>query len=410
MNLETFKARARRKLELPKRNADATAASEPDTGTTVNNPVDTPADTSEPKPDNTSDRAKQYQANTMSTPTESLASTPSTITGSVPNESAGVDRFAAALEFATKSSAAEVDTGDAPSDPQGANFAAHEPMAAPSRQSTTDGRVTSQPSSDAQLAHLRSLLLGNEQESQRDQVDTVYRRTQSSISILRRDMDARMTDLSDYVEQLEQSLLNSLDNQQTGLSEDTAEVLSRHEQRLDAIDTRLDSLFDTARADMETQRNKDRADLEAKLSEVSRHHDAMLNDVSDRLDRGLAQMESNISSQLKTQSSTSVIAPEETIRVVRDQLDSLIDERVRNLNSDQDASLKQLRETVLMHTRSIKEELQAQTEQQSTQLASHRSELETQFNLAIMSLNDNKVSHKQLSKLLTRLADRVKEL
>jgi len=269
-------------------------------------------------------------------------------------------------------------------------------------------------SSDAQLAHLRSLLLGDEQDSQQDQVDAVYHRTQSELNTLRRDMDSRLTDLSKYVEQLEQSLLNNLENQNHNLSNDAAAALSRQEQRLDTLDTRLDSVLDktleTVRADIDIQRKQDREDLDTRLTELSQRHDKMLNEVSDRLDRGLAQMESTISHQLKSHTKAEQTSSEQSMLGIRKQLASLIDERVNILNSEQEKNLTDLRETVLMHTSSIKQELQSQTEQQSNQLATHREEMEAQFNRAILSLNHNKVSHRQLSELLTRLADRVKAL
>jgi len=415
MNLETFKARARRKLALPARNADSPAAPEP---AATNPSGSTPGSTSEPTSEASSNSAKQYQANSMNTPKTPASTSASATSGSVGNSVAGADRFAAALDFANQSSAEQSPTADPrdttfASDPRSDNFAPREPKAA-NPQPRSGAISTRNMSSDAQLAHLRSLLLGDEQDTQQDQAEAVYRRTQSDLNSLRRDMDGRLTDLSKYVEQLEQSLLNNLDNQKHNLSDDKAEMLSRHEQRLDALDTRLDAVLDkaleSARADRDEQRKQDREDLDTRLTQLSRRHDTMLNEVSDRLDRGLAQMESSISEQLKSHSTVAPDSPEQSMVGIREQLAGLIDERVNILNGEQDKSLTDLRNTVLMHTSSIKEELQAQTEQQSNQLATHREEMETQFNRAILSLNDNKVSHRQLSELLTRLADRVKQL
>jgi len=386
MNLETFKARARRKLALPGRNTASSAASDENDAAA---------------PDDAPVSATQYQANTMNTPKASALSSSAT--------PAGADRFAAALDIASQSSAAKEDGAPLASDPRSSNFSQQDSRVM-AGQPLAGSPAPTQMSSDAQLAHLRALLLGNQQESQQDQVDTVYRRTQSGLNSLRRDMDARLTDLSEYVEQLEQSLLNSMDNQHSNLSDDSADALARHEQRLDALDTRLDDVLETARIDMANQRRKDQEQLEAKLANVTDRHDKMLNAISDRLDRSIAEMESSINTQLKNHTGSALTGSEHTITDLREQLNGLVDDRVRTLNSDQDANLTQLRETVLMHTQSIKAELKTQTEQQSTQLASHRDEMETQFNRAIMSLNDNKVSHKQLSQLLTRLADRVKQL
>ena len=46
----------------------------------------------------------------------------------------------------------------------------------------------------------------------------------------------------------------------------------------------------------------------------------------------------------------------------------------------------------------------------AAQLASHRADMETQFNSAIAGLISSTVSHKELSQLLSRLADRIKQL
>ena len=244
---------------------------------------------------------------TPKVPASSSASAESASAGSALNSARGADRFAAALDVASQSSAAQSETSERdtleatkssasePSDPRSDNFAPREPRAA-KPQPRSGSMSTRHMSSDEQLAHLRLLLLGDEQDTQQDQINTVYRRTQSSVDTLRRDMDARLTDLSQYVEQLEQSLLNNLDNQSKNLSSDATGALSRHEQRLDALDTRLDSVLDkalkSARADRDTQRQQDRENLDKRLTELSQRHDKMLNDLSDRLDRGLAQMES----------------------------------------------------------------------------------------------------------------------
>ncbi len=89
-------------------------------------------------------------------------------------------------------------------------------------------------------------MLGNTLDTQQNQVDEVYQRTQAGISALRRDMDARLTDLAEYVEQLEQSILNSLESHTQhseggtwALLENAEERFKLHEQRMDALDVRL---------------------------------------------------------------------------------------------------------------------------------------------------------------------------
>ena len=51
-----------------------------------------------------------------------------------------------------------------------------------------------------------------------------------------------------------------------------------------------------------------------------------------------------------------------------------------------------------------------QTEEQRANLKTHREELETQFNNALQEMDHSKVSHSELSALLTRIADRVQQL
>ena len=366
MNLETFKARARRKLALPGRNAETSAE-----------PVQTQA-------------ASQPQANSM---------TPPKAPDSTPQQTAqpGADRFAAALTYAAQTDATA----------QAASTLTPSPA---SLQSITGSPASGPSSSDTQLAHLRSLLLGNEHQSQQDQVDSVYRRTQSGLNVLRRDMEARLTDLSDYVEQLEQSLLNGIEQQSSALPDDAAQTLANHEQRLDLLDARVTDLLNNTTASFDEQRAADRDSLEAKLTAITTRSDRMLNAVSERLESSIGNMQTAITTQLSTQSNNALTESAETVSGLRSQLETLIDDRVRTFNGEQTSSMSELRSAMLKHTGSIKSELQQQTKEQGEQLAAHRDALETQFNSAIKTLNGNKVSHKELSQLLSRLADRIKQL
>lgn len=409
MNLETFKARARRKLELPGHRQPAAAS--------VSDQPDAPEQI-EPSHDPSSDSAAHNQAKSM-TPPNAPASTSAITDGSdqIESPTAGAERFAAAFKDASEGSKSTTTLAPPPlpplppsqRDPRRDNFDAKKSTSESSIQAVTGSPAKADPTSDNQLAHLRALLMGNQSESQQDQVDEVYRRTQSGLNSLRRDMDARLTDLSDYVEQLEQSLLNSVEAQSSDLSEDTAQILGKHEQRLDALDARVGDFLATVRADLDKERANHRDHLETKLAAITERNDRTLKSVSERLERSIADMQSNLSKQLSDQSGQTLKAPEATIADLREKLSALIDERVHAINAEQTSNMTQLRETVLAHTGSIKAELQAQTQEQSAQLRTHREEMETQFNRAILSLNDNKVSHRQLSQLLTRLADRIQE-
>lgn len=380
MNLETFKARARRKLALPGRNTETSAE-----------PVQKPA-------------ASQHQANDM-TPPKAPDSTPQQ------TAQAGADRFAAALSYAAQDADSVQDTPP----PQTATDATSQTDSKLSPSPTSLQAITGSPasgpvSSDTQLAHLRSLLLGNQHQSQQDQVDSVYRRTQSGLNVLRRDMEARLTDLSQYVEQLEQSLLNGLEKQSGGLPDDAAQTLANHEQRLDRLDARVTDLLNNTTAKFDEQRAADREHLEAKLTAVTTRSDRMLNAVSERLESSIGNMQTAITTQLSAQSTSALNESAETISGLRTQLETLIDERVRAFNGEQTSSMSELRSAMLKHTSTIQSELQLQTKEQGEQLAAHRETLETQFNSAIMTLNGSKVSHKELSQLLSRLADRIKQL
>lgn len=375
MNLETFKARARRKLALPPRTSPtpvATPLLEPE-NTTPATPPDTPIDAS---------------LNSAADPSPSLPQSPS----------ADEDRFASAMRLAARTNAdtnqfakAKKHSGDdnMKLSSDGSNDTAiqrwpgsESPTANPTPfQSVTGAKSNDAESSDTQLARLRSLLLGSEYQSQQDHAEEVYQRTQADLNALRSEIDTRLTVMSDQVTQLE-----------------------------DALDARLTELLETERSELGERRAANRDHLETKLAAITDRGDQQLQAVSQRLEASIADMQLRISDQLSNQSSTTVTAPDADISALRAQLEALIDERVRSVNEEQTSGMRQLRDVMLAQTNSIKTELQAQTQAQKTQLATHRQEIESQFNGALTTLNDNKVSHQELSRLLARLADRIQQL
>ena len=304
MNLETFKARARRKLELSARPSTPFVSSQraPDP---AGKHGDNAGQSGPASDDTTSLKNQPAQDRTNEAPPFKAPARPAQ---SAPGSA---DRFAAVMNYAA---AKDSDTTAGPAtasleSPAPAN--SRRDQLAPSGQTGADPdtvRSINKPpvakpqSSDDQLAHLRSLLLGNEYESRQGQLNAVDRRTQSGLNTLQRDMDRRLTDLAEQVEQLEHSF---------------------------------------------------------------------------------SAMQTKISEQLSSQSSNALGNTE---------------------------SMTELRDALRAHTESIQAELRAQTKQQGAQLASHRADMETQFNSAIAGLISSTVSHKELSQLLSRLADRIKQL
>lgn len=434
MNLETFKARARRKLELPY----GGHASVPESAAraTQSSAQPAPSEPAAGRPEPT------RQAPADSPPEQDQDSMTPIDQSAKPQASS--DRFASAMAHARSEQQRVSKTGDADRHVDPLNTASEDARTAsvhalsssptaPTEARSTRAAATDNPTGDADFQHLRSLLLGKGYESQQDQVDVVYQRTQAGINALRRDMDARLTDLTDYVEQLEQSILNALDNQQDsaaqatadgGLGADAAERLTQSgvvleeqlETRLGSMDTRLTGMLDKLRSDIDEHRQEDRAFLQQELQAVNDRTDTLLAGLGERFEASLESIQSNLSTQLQ-QSPNPLLgaAPtdgesEATINGLRERLGELIDERIAAFNSDQTSGLRQLRDTLVANTEAIKTELQTQSATQRKTLEAHRSELESQFNAAITTLNNSKVSHKELSQLLSRLADRLQHL
>jgi len=376
MNLETFKARARRKLELPHRSAQTDAAR-------------TTAQTS--KIEATSEEAPAPAADSQS------------------------DRFAAAL-----TQAREEELKQEPLRPDATTEA---PVAAPqSIASVTDSpaqQTTNAISAeDSELNRLRSLLLGDSHKDQRDQLNTVYQRTQAGMNDLRQDIDARLDDLTKYVGQLEESILNSIDvradesgqHEWARVAESTEARFQEHNERLAAFDAKLTNTLTNLRAEFEADRESDRAYLKKELAEASARTDALLDGVSSRLETSIAGIENRLSKQLQNQSAGLVSESETTVSNLRNQLGNLIDDRVRVFNDQQTSGLGELRDILLANTQELNAELKLQTEQQRDTLHSHREEIEKQLSKAVNELDQTKVSHEDLSQLLGRLADRLTRL
>ena len=245
----------------------------------------------------------------------------------------------------------------------------------------------------------------------------VYQRTQAGIDALHRDMDARLTDLTEYIEQLEESILNNekshAETPEGGawaLVENAEERFHQHEQRLDDLDVRLSNTLQNMNTELEKNRAADRKLLQDELTEANVRNDKLLTSVSDRLEASINGIEERLSSRLSTQTAGFAAESQTTVEALREQLGSLIDERVKNFNADQSEGLVELRDTLLSNTQAISGELKLQTEEQRNTLSEHRSALEAQFNAAITTLNNSKVSHRDLSDLLSRIADRIKLL
>ena len=388
MNLETFKARARRKLELPRNSVQPTPA---------------PANKTEtPSPDT-------LEPDTMTPPEAGSA-------GDTKSSDSSTDRFAAALNLARER---EVDP-ESPSSNTAARASA-EDLRVDRRASVADttysaGQTNPSPASEEELERLRSLLLGSNHKTQQDQVEVIYHRTQASVDGLRRDIDGRLDDLTEYVSQLEQSILNSVKERaetdearsRATIVEGTELRLQQHNDRLDALDVRLSNTLTNLRAEFEADREADRAFLKTELAGANARTDQLLIGVTARLDASIKSIEDRLSTQLDSTSQGLMADSESTVSSLRSQLGNLIDERVKTFNEEQSAGLVELRDTLLANTKEINSSLKAQTEQQEKTLSAHRTELESQFKAAIDELTKSKVSHKDLSQLLARLADRIK--
>lgn len=427
MNLETFKARARRKLQLPYNSGPT--ASDPSRGKEVEDKR-RQAQATEPKrndqtnrplelhPDRTPDSPQATAPQDTLSPGDQPAGQTAPANRGAP-AAASSDKFASALTYAQREQATAAPASQAalPTeiDPRS------ERRTPTSLQSLTGSPAQTEPqrenSDDEQFQHLRSLLLGNSYENQQDQVDVVYQRTKAGINALRRDMDARLTDLTEYVEQLEQSILNSMESHARTAAEgelgaDAAERLNQQDQRLEALDARLTNTLDTLRDELDDHRQADRRFLRQELATVNVRTDELLTNVGHQLESSINGIQSNLSTQLSDRSTSlqADTASETTINSLRERLGELIDDRIETFNAEQSKGLGQLRDTLLANTDAIKMELRTQTEAQRNTLAGHRTELERQFNAAIATLNTSKVSHKELSQLLSRLADRLQQL
>ena len=250
---------------------------------------------------------------------------------------------------------------------------------------------------------------------QENQIESIQQRTQASINGLRKEMDASLSDLSKYIEQLETSILNSQAHQSepaneaswSGIVADTDAKLQGHNDRLDALEARLANTLTNLRTELEEDRESNRAFVKTELEKVNARTDELLQGMSARLESSIGTIETRLSEQLDSKSAGFFADSETTVNNLRTQLSNLIDERVRSFNEEQSAGLMELRDTLLSNTKEINSALKLQTEQQDKTLNSHREELESQFNAAIAVLTKSKVSHKDLSQLLARLADRL---
>ena len=336
MNLETFKARARRKLEMPNRLAE-----------TPVEPESAPPKSSKP----------------MDTST---------------------DKFAAALSEAREQEIARKSSESAPTSYQALTLAG----------------------SPEQKGSARL---------QENQFEGIHQRTQASINGLRKEMDESLTDLTRYIETLEASILKSQESQPVsaegapwaGIVADTDAKLQTHNERLDALEARLAKTLTNLRTELEEDRESNRAFVKTELEKVNARTDELLREMSARLESSIGTIEMRLSEQLDSQSVGFIADSETTVNNLRTQLGNLIDERVRSFNEEQSAGLMELRDTLLSNTKEINTALKLQTEQQDNTLNAHREELESQFNAAIAVLTKSKVSHKDLSQLLARLADRL---
>ena len=363
MNLETFKARARRKLEMSNRLADTDAEPELPRAPSVST-----SQASETKASET----KASETNASETADPSRQTDTST------------DKFSAALYQAREK---EISRNSSKSTP--ASYQALTMTGSPEQRSS------------ARL--------------QENQIESIQQRTQASINGLRKEMDASLSDLSKYIEQLETSILNSQAHQSepgneaswSGIVADTDAKLQGHNDRLDALEARLANTLTNLRTELEEDRESNRAFVKTELEKVNARTDELLQGMSARLESSIGTIETRLSEQLDSKSAGFFADSETTVNNLRTQLSNLIDERVRSFNEEQSAGLMELRDTLLSNTKEINSALKLQTEQQDKTLNSHREELESQFNAAIAVLTKSKVSHKDLSQLLARLADRL---
>ena len=325
-------------------------------------------------------------------------------------------------------------------------------------------------SGDEQLRHLRSLLLGNTQETQQDHLEVVSRRAQTGLNTLRRDMDNRVADLSEYIERVEQTMLSRLDahpdpadlqttidttanlssNQHTtrsaldDLERRVADESSRLDERLDALDARLAGLLDNMRGDLDrtgdaraaaqderhaAQIAAQQDQVQAQITEANARTDRLLTELSDRLEKSIEQTRTNLTAELEQRSveqldrlhqdnAAELPTPEQLNRQISEQVEEQVEQkveqkveqRVQRLAERDNSPLSELREMLLSNMTALKAELREQTEEQSRQLRAHRDDIDARLNSALATLDDSKVSHRDLSQLLTRLADRVKQL
>ena len=401
MNLETFKARARRKLELPNR------GKRPSSARTETNATKTLPETSATK--STVDDKELEKSKADGT--------------TLDDPNSNTDKFAAALSFARdqelkRSSQIKNAPTQELTDTQTRTPAttSMQPLT-PSSTNRVNQESTAQ-ADETELSRLRSLLLSNSHRDQQDQVNAVQQRTQAGLNDLRQDMDTRLDDLTKYVGQLEQSILNSIevraeasDHTQLAMAAESAEArVNEQNARLDAFDARLTNTLAELRAEYEAGRETDRANLKKELAEANARTDALIEGISTRLETSITGIEGRLSKQLNNQSMGLVADSETTVNNLRTQLGNLIDDRVRTFNDQQTNGLGELRDILVANTQNLNAELKLQTEQQRNTLQSHRTEIEKQLNSAIQELNQSKVSHKDLSQLLSRLADRLKHI
>ena len=289
MNLETFKARARRKLELP-HGSYSHAEKRPQEGLETTNTA------AVPEPAESQSLPSEQPSDSM-TPRDPTSTEPTA-------QPTSTDKFAQAMSHARGDNRNDLSAGDARVDRRASGPVSLQTLTGSPANAATDTSLTS---ADSQLNHLRSLLLGDAYDNQQDQVEVVYQRTQAGINALRRDMDGRLTDLTEYIEQLEQSILNSIESRTEqpegeawALVENTAERLNQHEQRLDSLDVRLTNTLTNLRNELEENRQADRQFLQRELSAANTRTDQLIIGVSQKFEASLKSMETKLSEQLKS--------------------------------------------------------------------------------------------------------------
>ena len=351
MNLETFKARARRKLELPPRRTQSETA-RTTTGSAAGANSETeqhrksneghkqqPASNVQSTESNTDKfaaamsyahneelkRSSQStrQTDTVTTPSTSSLTPATPATPAAPAAPAASTKAAPSTPPASKTTQpAATPTTAAVSTSAGTTSASttsaattsaksaaipavsafesssekptNAPLSAYAQPYTQQAGAASYPESEAsELSRLRSLLLGDRHQNQQDQVNAVYERTQTGINDLRQDIDARLDNLTKYVGALEQSILNSIEvRAEVADQQQWSIVAETTEARVQEHNERIDA-FDAKLAN--TLSNL-RAEFEADRESDRAYLKKELAEANTRTDKLL----DNVSSRLET--------------------------------------------------------------------------------------------------------------